>query len=521
MSQDTFLPDDNLAATGIAGLDAVLEGGFPRTNVILVQGATGTGKTVFGVEFVYRGIVEFDEPGMIVLFETSPAKLIRDCATFGWDLARLQREGKLEIIFTSPDVLDEELRSPESLLLEKASSMGANRIFIDGINLLSPPAPGTGGRSVEIRSFRRLLQQVIDSFSRARLTAVLSHEIPSFVPTSDTLDSSGFLVDTVVQLNLIKDGRKTSRTIEIVKNRGHKYSYGQHTLHITDGVGLEVFRRVQARVYSEAVQPSSQVKQSVTGVAALDLLTGGGLYEGSTTMVIGVSGVGKTVLGTHLLREGITRGKRGLLVSLDEHPAQIIRNAAAINLDLQTLMNDGSLRVLFDSPQELDIDAHFNKITREVEKHGIERMVIDGMTSYSTAIGDQKVYRDFVHALVGYSKGRLMTAFFNYENPEFLGISSFMPDFPVSSIVDNIILLSMVEIRSAIRRCITVVKARGCKHEFDSREYLIGEGGINLVPIDRKGAMTFSRYTSVLSRAPTRRPARLKTYQRAAELALE
>jgi circadian clock protein KaiC len=169
----------------------------------------------------------------------------------------------------------------------------------------------------------------------------------------------------------------------------------------------------------------------------------------------------------------------------------------------------------------LDIDAHFNKITREVEKHGIERMVIDGMTSYSTAIGDQKVYRDFVHALVGYSKGRLMTAFFNYENPEFLGISSFMPDFPVSSIVDNIILLSMVEIRSAIRRCITVVKARGCKHEFDSREYLIGEGGINLVPIDRKGAMTFSRYTSVLSRAPTRRPARLKTYQRAAELALE
>ncbi len=521
MSQDTFRPDDNLAATGIAGLDAVLEGGFPRTNVILVQGATGTGKTVFGVEFVYRGIVEFDEPGMIVLFETSPAKLIRDCATFGWDLARLQREGKLEIIFTSPDVLDEELRSPESLLLEKASSMGANRIFIDGINLLSPPAPGTGGRSVEIRSFRRLLQQVIDSFSRARLTAVLSHEIPSFVPTSDTLDSSGFLVDTVVQLNLIKDGRKTSRTIEIVKNRGHKYSYGQHTLHITDGVGLEVFRRVQARVYSEAVQPSSQVKQSVTGVAALDLLTGGGLYEGSTTMVIGVSGVGKTVLGTHLLREGITRGKRGLLVSLDEHPAQIIRNAAAINLDLQTLMNDGSLRVLFDSPQELDIDAHFNKITREVEKHGIERMVIDGMTSYSTAIGDQKVYRDFVHALVGYSKGRLMTAFFNYENPEFLGISSFMPDFPVSSIVDNIILLSMVEIRSAIRRCITVVKARGCKHEFDSREYLIGEGGINLVPIDRKGAMTFSRYTSVLSRAPTRRPARLKTYQRAAELALE
>ncbi len=517
MSHKVSLPASDLAATGIAGLDAVLGGGFPRTNVILVQGATGTGKTVLGVEFIYRGIVEFDEPGIIVLFETSPGKLIRDCATFGWDLAKLQREGKLEIVFTSPDVLDEELRSSESLLLEKAKASGTRRIFIDGINLLSPAATGSGVRSVEIRSFRRLLQQVIESFSRANLTAVLSHEIPSFVPTSDTLDSAGFLVDSVVQLNLSREGRRTFRTIEVVKSRGHAYGYGQHTLHITT-VGLEVFRRVQARIYTEASQPSSQIKQSVTGVAALDLLTGGGLYDGSTTMVIGVSGVGKTVLGTHVLREGITRGKRGLLISLDEHPAQIIRNAAAIGLDLQSLIDDGSLRVLFDSPQELDIDSHFNKITQEVEQNGIERLVIDGMSSYSTAIGDQRVYRDFVHALVGYSKGRLMTTFFNYENPEFLGISSFMPDFPVSSIVDNIILLSMVEIRSAIRRCITVVKARGCKHEFDSREYQIGEGGINLVTVDRNGAKTFARYTSVLSRAPTRRPARVESYQRAANL---
>ena len=100
-------------------------------------------------------------------------------------------------------------------------------------------------------------------------------------------------------------------------------------------------------------------------------------------------------------------------------------------------------------------------------------------------------------------RGVLMTAFFNYENPEFLGISSFMPDFPVSSIVDNIILLSMIEIRS-VMGCITVVKARGSKHEFDSREYEIGEGGINLVPFDERSTRHLSRYTSILSRAPTR-----------------
>ena len=123
-------------------------------------------------------------------------------------------------------------------------------------------------------------------------------------------------------------------------------------------------------------------------------------------MVIGVSGAGKTVLGTHVLRQGIEKGKKGLLISLDEHPQQIIRNAAAIGLDLQSLIDNGSLRVYFESPQELDVDAHFSKITKEVEKHGIDRLVIDGMSSYSAAIGDQTVYRDFVHAVVGFTKGR-------------------------------------------------------------------------------------------------------------------
>jgi circadian clock protein KaiC len=242
-------------------------------------------------------------------------------------------------------------------------------------------------------------------------------------------------------------------------------------------------------------------------VEALDALLGGGILDGSTTMVIGVSGVGKTVLGTQVLLEGAQKlGHPGLLVSLDEHPAQIARNARTLGLNLQEQMEAGTIHVLFESPQELNIDVHFSQITEAIEKHNIKRMVIDGMTSYSTALADQAVYRDFFHALVAYTKHRLMNTFFNYENPEFLGISSFMPDFPVSSIVDNIILLSLVEIDSTLRRCLTVVKARGSKHEFDSREYLIGQGGIALKPFGEKGAEPppFAGYSSILSRAPNR-----------------
>jgi hypothetical protein len=116
------------------------------------------------------------------------------------------------------------------------------------------------------------------------------------------------------------------------------------------------------------------------------------------------------------------------------------------------------------------------------------------------------VYRDFFHAIVAFSKHRLMTTFFNYENPEFLGISSYMPDFPLSSIVDNLILMSLVEINNSLHRCISVVKSRGSKHSFDTREFVIGHGGISLVPLDRNlaRAVPLQSYSSLLSRAPTR-----------------
>jgi circadian clock protein KaiC len=230
------------------------------------------------------------------------------------------------------------------------------------------------------------------------------------------------------------------------------------------------------------------------------------VFDGSTTMVVGVSGVGKTVLSTQILREGAKQKKTGLLISLDEHPEQIIRNAQTLGLNLEEQVADGTIQILFESPQELDIDAHYARIVHLVETHDIQRMVIDGMTSYSTAIGEVAVYRDFFHAIVAFSKQRLMTTFFNYENPEFLGISSYMPDFPVSSVVDNLIVMSLVEINNSLHRCMSVVKSRGSKHSFDTREFVIGQGGISLVPLEKnmESAIPLQKYSSLLSRAPTR-----------------
>jgi circadian clock protein KaiC len=498
------MPKAALTKTGIKGLDSILLGGIPRTNVILVQGVTGTGKTLMGLEFIYRGIAKFNEPGLIVVFETNPDKLIRDAAGFGWNLEELQHEKKVQIIFTSPQVFEQELRSPDSLLIETANEMGARRIFVDGVGLLTPN-PGTMnfGRN----AFRELFQQLIESLNRENLTAMFSLESGSTADSLATVEMADFLADTVIQLGRNRRGRHIQRSLEVVKSRGQDYETGEHTLQIIGGRGLEVFRRVQSPLRTNVTQPTSNTKQSMTGVDAIDVLTGGGIFDGSTTMVVGVSGVGKTVLSTQILREGALRQKtRGLLISLDEHPAQIVRNAKSLGLDLEEQVANGTIQIMFESPQELEIDAHYDRIIQLIEKQDIQRMVIDGMTSYSTAIGEISVYRDFFHALVAYCKQRLMTAFFNYENPEFLGMSSYMPDFPVNSIVDNLILMNMVEINNSLHRCISLVKSRGTKHSFDTREFLIGQGGISLVPLEENlvPAIPLQEYSSLLGRAPTR-----------------
>jgi len=497
------MSDGGLTKLGINGLDSILLGGIPRANVILLQGVTGSGKTLMGLEFIYRGIVQYDEPGLVVLFEASPDKLIRDAAGFGWNLEELQQKKKLQIIFTSPHGFDQELRSPDSALLETASEMGAQRIFIDGIGLLDPDP---GSKSVR-GGYRELLHQLIESFNREHLTAMLSLELGSASDSIATVEMADFLADTVIQLGRERHGRRIHRSLEVLKSRGQDFEAGEHSMQITGGRGLEIFRRVQAPLRTNSKQPTSSTMRSIIGVEAVDSLIGGGIFDGSTTMVVGVSGVGKTVLGTQILREGsLAQKTRGLLISLDEHPAQIIRNAQTLGLNLEEQVADGTIKILFESPQELNIDLHYARIIQLIEEHDVQRMVIDGMTSYSTAIGEIGVYRDFFHAMVAYSKQRLMTTFFNYENPEFLGISSYMPDFPLSSIVDNLILLSLVEINNSLHRCISVVKSRGSKHSFDTREFVIGQGGISLVPLEPNlvAAAPLQSYSSLLGRAPTR-----------------
>ncbi len=275
----------------------------------------GAGKTTMGVEIVYRGATQFDEPGIIVLFEVSPDRLVRDAACFGWDLRALEAQRKLKIIFTTRQVFRQELQQADSLLLEAAAEIGARRIYVDGV---AGAASAAGG--VERRDSFHVLAE---GLQQENLTAVFAVEAGAIDRDRDITLPEESIADTVVRLRMEERFRATVRSIEIVKSRGHDFQMGRHTFRIVDGRGIEVYRRVQAprrasREHAAAFDPTTRVS---TGTPGLDAVVNGGYFLGSTTVVSGISGVGKSVMGLQYIAEGARRGERSLMLTLDEQVA--------------------------------------------------------------------------------------------------------------------------------------------------------------------------------------------------------
>jgi circadian clock protein KaiC len=197
------MPERELVRTGIRGFDELLAGGIPRGNVVVVTGAPGTGKTTMGVEFVYRGAREFDEPGMIVLFEVAPDKLARDAAQFGWELSDLERAGKLKVIFTTRQVFQQEMQQADSLILSEAAQIRARRIFVDSLG----PIAGANGNGHGARDPRDVFHVLTEGLHRENLTAVLALEDNPH----DTRGSTGaehFIADTLIRLDSMTSARR-------------------------------------------------------------------------------------------------------------------------------------------------------------------------------------------------------------------------------------------------------------------------------------------------------------------------
>ena len=489
--------------TGVSGLDEILSGGIPRGNVILVEGEIGTGKTTFGMEFIYRGASQFDEPGIIVVFEVSPDKMTRDALRLGWDFRELERQGRLKIVFTTREVLRQELQQADSVLLDEAAKMGARRIFMDGVARLLG-----NGHTIESRSAFHVLTE---GLARENLTAVLAVEASEYNGSGDVSLPEESIADSVIRLRMEDRQRAVIRSLEVVKSRGQHYQMGRHTFRIIDGRGIQVYRRVQAprapeRDRAAAFDPTTRIS---TGVPGLDEITNGGFFIGSTTVLAGISGVGKSVMGLQYIAEGARCGERCLMLSLDEQVQQILRNASSIGLDLEPYMKQDLIRLEYEPPQEIEVDVHFHHIEKLVQEFKPRRVVIDSLSTYGTSMGPGgRVFRDFFHAVIALMKEQQIAAIYNHENPDMLGMASMMGDFAMSSLVDNIILLNWIELGDAFRLGLTVAKMRANPVMRVTREVEIIDGkGMRILPRELRVASpqpAFSSYVGLISRSPER-----------------
>ena len=445
----------------------------------------------------------FGEPGIIVLFEVSPDRLVRDAAGLGWDLPALERERKLKIIFTTRQVFRQELQQTDSLLLEEAAEIGARRIYVDGV---AGAASAVGGG--ELRDSFHVL---VEGLQRENLTAVFAVEASATDGDRRIALPEESIADTVVRLRMEERFRATVRSIEIVKSRGHDFQMGPPLVPdrrwprargVPAGAGAAPAEpRACRRLRSDDARVHRHSRPRCGGERRL-------LPRQHDRRLRDLGRRARASWACSTSPRGRGAASAASCSRWTSRSPQVIRNANSIGIDLQAHIDSGLVRLQYDAPQEMEIDVHFHNIERLVEEFKPKRVLIDSLSTYGANMGTGgRVFRDFFHALVALMKEHQTAAVYNHENPEMLGMSSMMGDFAMSSLVDNILLMNWIELGDAFRLGLTVAKMRANPNTRSTHECEILDGqGLRVLPRQIPGPRPhpFSSYQNLISRAPLR-----------------
>lgn len=463
-TSDSALPK---ACTGISGLDEITLGGLPAGRPTLICGGPGCGKTLFATTFLVNGAVLYGEPGVFMSFEESTTDLIHNVASLGYDLNALIAQNKIAIDFVRVERSEIEESGEYDLeglfvrLGYAIKSIGAKRVVLDTLEVLFA---GLGDTQILRGEIRRLFAWL----KAQNVTAIITAEQGSGALTRFGLEE--YVSDCVLLLDNRVDDQITTRRLRVVKYRGSAHGTNEYPF-LIDGEGISVLP-----VTSAGLSHSASDVVISTGVPGLNQMLGvGGFYRGTSILVSGTAGTGKTSLAAHFVDSVCARGERCLYFAFEESPEQIVRNMRSIGLDLQPRIDAGLLRFEAARPSLFGLEMHLARMYREIEQFKPTATVLDPISALRGETGD---VHSMLLRVIDLLKSRGITAFLtNLLSAQGMD----QADAGMSSLMDTWLSLVQLESNGERNRGIYVLKSRGMNHSNQIREYQLTSKGVRLV----------------------------------------
>jgi len=455
--------------TGIRGLDEITLGGLPRGRPTLVCGRAGCGKTLFAVEFLVHGAIDYDDPGVFVAFEETEEDLTKNVASLGYDLADLSKRKKLTIDYIRVERSEIEETGEYDLeglfvrLGHAIDSIGAKRVVLDTIEAIFSGFQNTNILRAELRRLFRWLKD-------KGVTAVITAEQGDGTLTRHGLEE--YVSDCVILLDHRVRDQISTRRLRVVKYRGSSHGTNEYPF-LIDEQGISVLP-----ITSLGLEHKAASERVSTGIESLDQMLGGkGYYRGTSILISGTAGTGKTSIAAHFVDAACRRGERCIYFSSEESPAQVTRNLRSIGLDLEPWMKKGLLHFDATRPNFHGLEMHLLRVQKLIDQIKPSITVFDPLSGYLT-LGDSLEVKSMLTRLLDSLKGRQITSIFNtlLEGDH----SELQSELGVSSLMDSWILLRNIEHNGERNRGLYILKARGIAHSNQIREFIFTDRGIEL-----------------------------------------
>jgi circadian clock protein KaiC len=469
--------------TGIQGLDEITSGGFPRGRPTLVCGGAGCGKTLMAAEFLVRGAVQYGEPGVMMAFEETADELKANVASLGFDLAGLIRRKKIvfDYVHIEPGEIHEsgeyDLEGLFVRLNYAIDSIGAKRVVLDTLEALFA---GLNNEAILRSELRRLFRWL----KVKGVTAVITAERGREQLTRHGLEE--YVSDCVILLDHRVNDQIATRHLRVVKYRGSQHGTNEFPFLIGDE-GISVLP-----ITSLALNHKVSTERIATGILRLDAMLGGqGFFRGSSILLTGTPGTGKTIIAANFAQAACMRGERVLFFSFEESPNQIIRNMHSIGLRLDPLVKTDLLRFHSARPSLYGLEMHLATMFKEISVFQPAVVIMDPITSLMDA-GTSSEGKAMVTRLIDFLKAGQVTSLFTSLTQS--GHALEQSEAAMSSLMDAWLLLQDFEGNGERNRVLYVLKARGMAHSNQIREFLISNRGVDLVDayIGPSGVLTGS-----------------------------